>query len=51
MSDEDFAVVLAYREELRARRNRFITESAAAEYDEADDDEMAGLLEQARRQK
>ncbi len=28
------ADVLAYREELRARRNRFITESAAAEYDE-----------------
>lgn len=44
------ADVLAYREELRARRNRFITESSA-EYDEADADEVAGLLEQARRQK
>lgn len=42
--------VLAYREELRARRNRFITESSS-EYDEADADEVAGLLEQARRQK
>lgn len=42
------ADVLAYREELRARRNRFITESSA-EYDEADADEVAGLLEQARR--
>lgn len=44
------ADVLAYREELRARRNRFITESSAA-YDEDDADEMAGLLEQVRRQK
>lgn len=44
------ADVLAYREELRARRNQFITESSAA-YDEADADEVAGLLEQARRQK
>jgi excisionase family DNA binding protein len=44
------ADVLAYREELRARRNRFITESSA-EYDEADADEAADLLEQARRQK
>lgn len=44
------ADVLAYREELRVRRNRFITESSA-EYDEADADEVAGLLEQARRQK
>lgn len=44
------ADVLAYREELRARRNRFITESSS-EYDEAETDEVAGLLEQARRQK
>lgn len=44
------ADVLAYREELRARRNRFITESSSA-YDEAEADEVAGLLEQARRQK
>ncbi len=44
------ADVLAYREELRAQRNRFITESSA-EYDETDADEVAGLLEQARRQK
>jgi hypothetical protein len=44
------ADVLAYREELRARRNRFITESSA-EYDEADEHEVGELLEQARRQK
>ncbi|WP_460832908.1 excisionase family DNA-binding protein [Nocardioides hungaricus] len=44
------ADVLAYREELRARRNRFITESSA-EYDEADEHEVSELLEQARRQK
>lgn len=44
------ADVLAYREELRARRNRFITESSA-EYAEAEADEVTGLLEQARRQK
>lgn len=44
------ADVLAYREELRARRNRFITETSA-EYDEADADEVTGLLERARRQK
>lgn len=44
------ADVLAYREELRARRNRFITESSS-EYDETDADEVAGLLEQARRRK
>ena len=44
------ADVLAYREELRARRNRVITESSA-EHDEADPDEVAGSLEQARRRK
>ena len=43
------ADVLAYREELRARRNRFITESSA-EY-VADTDEVAELLAGARRQK
>ena len=43
------ADVLAYREELRARRNRFITGSSA-EYD-ADADEVAELLAEARRQK
>lgn len=42
------ADVLAYREELRARRNQFITETAS-EYDEADADEVAGLLEKALR--
>lgn len=41
------ADVLAYREELRARRNRFITESSA-EYD-ADSDNVAYLLKEARR--
>lgn len=41
------ADVLAYREELRARRNRFITESSA-EFENADDDEVAGLLAEAR---
>ena len=44
------ADVLAYREELRARRNRFITESSA-EYDDSDSDEIADLLAEARRQK
>jgi excisionase family DNA binding protein len=44
------ADVLAYREELRARRNQFLTESSA-EYDEADADEVAELLAEARRQK
>jgi len=43
------AEVLAYREELRARRNRFITESAA-EYDDAETDDIAALLAEARRQ-
>jgi excisionase family DNA binding protein len=46
------ADVLAYREELRARRNRFITESSA-EYDDADSDkaaaDVAALLNEARR--
>jgi len=44
------ADVLAYREELRTRRNRFITESSA-EYDDADSGEIAELLAEARRQK
>ena len=44
------ADVLAYREELRTRRNRFITESSA-EYDDSDSDEIADLLAEARRQK
>jgi len=44
------ADVLAYREELRARRNRFITESSA-EYEGADSDDVADLLAEARRQK
>lgn len=40
----------AYRAELRTRRNQFITETSS-DYDEADADQAAGLLEQARRQK
>jgi excisionase family DNA binding protein len=44
------ADVLTYREELRARRNQFLTESAS-EYDEADADDVAELLAEARRQK
>lgn len=47
------ADVLAYREELRARRNQFLTESSA-EYEEddtADADEVAELLAEAHRQK
>lgn len=44
------ADVLAYREELRARRNRFITESSEA-YDDADADEVAELLAEAHRQR
>lgn len=44
------ADVLAYREELRTRRNEFITETSS-DYDEAAADQAAGLLEQARRQK
>lgn len=43
------ADVLAYREELRARRNRFITESSA-EYD-AESNDVADLLKAARRQR
>lgn len=42
------ADVLAYREQLRARRNRFITESSAA-YDEAEPEDTAALLGQARK--
>lgn len=42
------ADVLAYREELRDRRNRFITESWA-EFDGFDDDEVAEALAEARR--
>ena len=41
------ADVLAYREELHAQRNRFITESSAA-YDDAEPDELADLLAKAR---
>lgn len=41
------ADVLAYREELRTRRNQFITESSA-EYDD-DADEVAALLAESRR--
>jgi excisionase family DNA binding protein len=49
------ADVLAYREELRARRNRFITDSSA-DYDSDEPDgveehEVAELLEQARHLK
>ncbi|MGH3451612.1 MAG: excisionase family DNA-binding protein [Haloechinothrix sp.] len=44
------AEVLAYREELRARRNHFITESSA-EYDDEDADDVAALLKEARRQR
>ena len=44
------ADVLAYREELRARRNQFITETSA-EYDESDSEKIADLLAEARRQK
>lgn len=42
------ADVLAYREELRARRNEFITDSSSA-HDDADADEVADLLDEARR--
>lgn len=42
------ADVLAYREQLRARRNRFITESSAA-YDDAEPDDVAALLAEARK--
>lgn len=42
------AEVLAYREELRARRNKFITESSDA-FGDVDDSEVADLLDEARR--
>jgi excisionase family DNA binding protein len=42
------ADVLAYREELRRRRNRFITESSSA-YDDTDPDEISSLLAEARK--
>jgi excisionase family DNA binding protein len=46
------ADVLAYREELRARRNRFITESSAEFADaDADADEAAELLAGAKRKR
>jgi len=41
------ADVLAYREELRRRRNQFITDSAAA-YDDADPASVRALLNEAR---
>lgn len=42
------ADVLAYRAQLRERRNRFITESSA-EFEDFDDDEVAEALDAARR--
>ncbi len=42
------ADVLAYREELRSRRNRFITESSAA-YDDTEPADANALLAEARR--
>lgn len=42
------ADVLAYREELRARRNKFITESSA-EFEDFTDDEVAQALAKAQR--
>lgn len=44
------ADVLAYREELRERRNRFISDSVAA-YDGIADDEVAGYLDEVRRKR
>lgn len=44
------ADVLAYREELHARRNRFITESSG-EFADADADEVAELLAEAKRER
>ena len=41
------ADVLAYREELHERRNRFITESSA-EFGDIDESEVAALLDEAR---
>ena len=42
------ADVLAYQEEARARRNRFITDSSAG-YAYDDTDQVTALLEEARR--
>jgi hypothetical protein len=42
--------VLAYREALRERRNRFITESSE-EFGEVEPDEAAELLKAARRER
>lgn len=42
------ADVLAYREELRQRRNRFITESSG-EFEDFTDDEVSEALAEARR--
>jgi excisionase family DNA binding protein len=44
------ADVLAYREELHTRRNRFITESSV-EFADAADDEVAELLAEAKRER
>lgn len=44
------ADVLAYREELHARRNRFIAESSA-EFADADTQEVAELLAEAKRKR
>lgn len=42
------ADVLAYRDKLRQRRDRFIAESSAA-YEDADPDEAAAMLAEARK--
>ncbi|PJE22749.1 MAG: excisionase, partial [Mycobacterium sp.] len=39
-----------YREKLRSRRNRFITESSA-EFEDTDTDEVAELLAEAKRKR
>ena len=44
------ADVLAYREELHTRRNRFITESSA-EFADTDAEEVAELLAEAKRKR
>jgi excisionase family DNA binding protein len=44
------ADVLAYREQLRKRRNQFITESSAA-YEDTDAGDFSDLLAEARRHK
>ncbi|WP_235677929.1 hypothetical protein [Mycolicibacterium sarraceniae] len=44
------ADVLAYREDLHARRNRFISESSA-EFADADADEVAELLTEVKRKR